>query len=190
MAIPSRQIGQSPEASLLWNISKQIERLIYQVGNLVSPVLPKLYGVFYDTTTQSATINTAVPMKFNTIDISNGVNVELDGANNPTIISVDRSGVYNFQFSSQFRRLSGGGSNRVVIWIRKNGTDIPWTSGYATVNSSGNYLIAAWNYVVELTQSDSIQLMWEQDDNIAMEAVPATTHPAIPSVILTVTQVN
>jgi hypothetical protein len=28
MAIPSKQIGQSAEANLLWQISKQLERLI------------------------------------------------------------------------------------------------------------------------------------------------------------------
>jgi hypothetical protein len=28
MAIPSKQIGQSVEANLLWQISKQLERLI------------------------------------------------------------------------------------------------------------------------------------------------------------------
>jgi hypothetical protein len=28
MAIPSRQIGQSTQANLLWQISKQLERLI------------------------------------------------------------------------------------------------------------------------------------------------------------------
>ena len=32
MAIPSRQIGQSVEANLLWQISKQLEQLIKVVG--------------------------------------------------------------------------------------------------------------------------------------------------------------
>ena len=34
MAIPSRPIGQGPEAELLWNISKQMEQLIRAVGAL------------------------------------------------------------------------------------------------------------------------------------------------------------
>lgn len=34
MAIPSRPIGQGPEAELLWNISKQMEQLIGAVGAL------------------------------------------------------------------------------------------------------------------------------------------------------------
>lgn len=33
MAIPAKQIGQSVEANLLWNISKQLEQLIKVVGS-------------------------------------------------------------------------------------------------------------------------------------------------------------
>ena len=32
MAIPSKQIGQSTESNLLWQISKQLEQLIKVVG--------------------------------------------------------------------------------------------------------------------------------------------------------------
>lgn len=35
MAIPSRPIGQDPQSQLLWNISKQMEQLIGQVGAVV-----------------------------------------------------------------------------------------------------------------------------------------------------------
>ena len=36
MAIPSRPIGQGPQAELLWNISKQLEQLIGLVGKLAT----------------------------------------------------------------------------------------------------------------------------------------------------------
>lgn len=45
MAIPSRQIGQSAEANLLWNISKQLEHLIKVVSQ----------GNVYPTTTSTST---------------------------------------------------------------------------------------------------------------------------------------
>jgi hypothetical protein len=35
MAIPSRPIGQDPQSQLLWNISKQLEKLIQVIGQLV-----------------------------------------------------------------------------------------------------------------------------------------------------------
>jgi UDP-N-acetylmuramoylalanine-D-glutamate ligase len=34
MAIPSKQIGQSAEANLLWQISKQLEHLIKVTGSV------------------------------------------------------------------------------------------------------------------------------------------------------------
>jgi len=36
MAIPARPIGQDPQSQLLWNISKQMEQLIGQVGAVVT----------------------------------------------------------------------------------------------------------------------------------------------------------
>ena len=45
MAIPSKQIGQSAEANLLWQISKQLERLIQVIGA----------GNTYPTTTTTTT---------------------------------------------------------------------------------------------------------------------------------------
>jgi hypothetical protein len=35
MAIPSQQIGWSQKAKLLWNISKQLEKLTQVAGNVV-----------------------------------------------------------------------------------------------------------------------------------------------------------
>lgn len=49
MAIPSRPIGQDPQSQLLWNISKQMEQLIAQVGAVVKNTAPS-------TTTTTTTI--------------------------------------------------------------------------------------------------------------------------------------
>ena len=40
MAIPSRPIGQDPVSQQLWNISKQMEQLIAQVGAVVKNTAP------------------------------------------------------------------------------------------------------------------------------------------------------
>jgi len=55
MAIPSRPIGQDPQSQLLWNISKQMEQLIAQVGAVVKNTAPS-------TTT---TTTTAAPKELN-----------------------------------------------------------------------------------------------------------------------------
>ena len=55
MAIPSRPIGQDPQSQLLWNISKQMEQLIGQVGALVQLSTPSTTTT---TTTVAATTTT------------------------------------------------------------------------------------------------------------------------------------
>jgi hypothetical protein len=52
MAIPSRPIGQDPQSQLLWNISKQMEQLIGQVGAVVRNTA----GLTTSTTTTTTTV--------------------------------------------------------------------------------------------------------------------------------------
>ena len=151
------------------------------------------YGAFQDTTTQTAaSINTAYSVKLNRTDLSNGVSVVNDGSSNPTRITLANTGIYNIQFSLQLEKTGGSGNMIADIWIRKNGVNIPSTTGKVVLTGSANAspIVAAWNYVLDLAAGDYIQLMWStSNDNVVIKAAPATSpHPSIPSVILTVTQ--
>lgn len=143
------------------------------------------YGSFYDTTTQTAAaINTAYAMTFNTIDLSVGVT-----RGSPTSrIYVDRPNVYNIQFSAQLDKTAGG-AGLIWIWLRKNGVDVPDSAGQVRVQGNNAELLAAWNYLIQLNAGDYIEIMWEVDDtSVQILYDPATAvHPAVPSVILTVT---
>lgn len=143
------------------------------------------YGSFYDTTDQTAAvINTAYPMTFNTTDLSFGVT-----RGSPTSrIFVDRANVYNIQFSAQFIN-TGGGAHRVWIWLRKNGTNVPDSATVVRIEGNNTEDVAAWNFLLQMNAGDYFELMWEVDNTgISLFADPATAvHPAIPSVILTVT---
>ena len=151
-----------------------------------TPQLERLrYGSFYDTTDQTAAvINTAYAMTFNSTDISQGVYI-----GSPTSrVYVDTHNVYNIQFSAQLINTAGGAHN-AWIWLRKNGTDV--TNSATTVRVQGNNteLVAAWNFLLPMNAGDYFELMWEVSDlSVSLFADPATAvHPAIPSVILTVT---
>lgn len=143
------------------------------------------YGSFYDTTTQTAAvINTAYAMTFNTTDLSLGVT-----RGSPTSrIYVDRPNVYDVQFSAQLDKTSGG-DGLIWIWLRKNGVNVPDSAGQLRVQGNNSELLAAWNYLVQLNAGDYIELMWEVDDTSVQILYDTATavHPAIPSVILTVT---
>jgi hypothetical protein len=143
------------------------------------------YGSFYDTTDQTAAvINTAYAMTFNTTDLSFGVT-----RGSPTSrISVDRPNIYNIQFSAQFIN-TGGGAHRAWVWLRKNGTNVPDSATVLRFQGNNTEDVAAWNFLLQMNAGDYFELMWEVDNTgVSLHADPATAiHPAIPSIILTVT---
>ena len=158
-----------------------------------NPPASGYYGAFQDNTSQTAaSINTAYAVKLNTTDLTNGVSVVNDGSSNPTRITLANTGIYNIQFSLQLEKTGGSGNMIADIWIRKNGVDIPSTTGKVVLTGSANAspVVAAWNYVLDLAAGDYIQLMWATSNtNVEIVAAVATApHPAIPSAILTVTQ--
>jgi hypothetical protein len=144
------------------------------------------YGSFYDTTTQTAAaINTAYAMTFNSTDLTQGVTL-----GSPTSrVYVDTVNTYNIQFSAQIVNTSGGGAHRIWIWLRKNGADVPNTTTVVRVQGSNSEAVAAWNFLLEMNQGDYFELMWAADNTgVQLQTFAASGfYPAVPSVILTVT---
>lgn len=179
-------LDQAPPAAT----QEQIAALQEQITALQQMPPPKQsrnprYGSFYDTTTQTAAvINTAYAMTFNTSDLSSGVTI-----GTPTSrIYVDTPNVYNVQFSAQVDRTAGG-VGLVWVWLRKNGVNVPDSSGQIRIQGNNAEVLAAWNYVIQLNAGDYIELMWEVDDTsvILLAEAASAIHPSVPSVILTVT---
>jgi len=143
------------------------------------------YGYFYDTTTQTAAvINTAYGMTFNTVGFQRGVTI-----GSPTSrIYTDRQGIYNIQFSAQLDKTSGG-TAFIYIWLRVNGVDVPNSASQIRIQGNNAEIVAAWNFVEQFNAGDYFELMWSTDDtSCQILASPAVAPvPAIPSVILTVT---
>ena len=143
------------------------------------------YGTFIDTTTQTpAVINTAYPITYSTTVEAFGVSVD------PTFrsrIVVSRAGVYNFQFSAQLDKATGGVAN-TWFWFRKNGVDIANSASHVVINGTNDQKVAAWNYLVTFRAGDYFELVWSADSTAAqvhyVAAVPPV--PATPSVIMTV----
>lgn len=154
--------------------------------NSAVPILH--YGSFYDTTTQTAaTINTAYAMSFNNTAEENGVYI-----GSPTSrVYVQNTGVYNIQFSVQLDKTSGATGN-VYIWLDIDGSTVADTGSTVALQGTAARLIAAWNFVVSLDAGQYIRLMWSTDDTgiRLLRNTSVSPCPAIPSVILTVTQVN
>jgi hypothetical protein len=145
------------------------------------------YGSFYDTSNQTITIaNQIKAMTYNTTDISQGVSIE-----NNSEITISNAGIYNVQFSAQLHNNGGGGNNSEVnIWLSKNNTDIDWTNTRVAVNTNSPYVVASWNFFVTANANDYFEIMWSSNNtSVGLDFLAAGSHPAIPSVILTVNKI-
>ena len=170
--------------------ANQIAELAQQVSLLsqAPPVEQKKsprYGTFYDTTTQAAAaINTAYGVTFDSTDLSFGVSIGTPASR----IYVDSEGVYNFQFSLQLDKVSGG-VGLFYLWARINGVDQANSATQIRIQGNNAESVAAWNFVYKMTAGDYLELMWAVDttDITIQTFAAAPPVPGIPSAILTVT---
>ena len=147
------------------------------------------HGSFWDTSDQTNTISVVRAMRLNSSDVSNcGVYVESESK-----IYVTRAGVYNLQFSAQIKTTSNQ-TNAVDIWLSKNGVAVEDTNTQFFAPDRRGIYIASWNFLVSLEAGEYVELMWySADRNLYLSGLPAQTDlgiPAVPSLILTLTQVG
>ncbi len=130
-------------------------------------------------------------MSFNTTDITNGVSIS--GSTNPfnTYIKTQNAGVYNIQFSAQLDKTDSG-ADEIVIWLRKNGTDLTDTATSITLTGNNDKQVAAWNWFVNSAANDYYQIIWSSADiDLRLFAEAASGgHPGIPSVIATANRID
>jgi hypothetical protein len=142
-------------------------------------------GLFFSTTDQPiVSANVAQPIDFPLEYLNNAVYVN---AGTDSRIYVDIPGVYNFQFSGQL--LSGSSSaKQVYIWIRRNTTDIGYSTHQYTLSGSNTHLNISWNFNIDLDEGEYIEMRWTADNaNVVLEATaPTAPHPGMPSAVMAV----
>lgn len=153
--------------------------------------LPLYYGSFSDTTSQAiATINTPQAVSFNTTNTANGVTI-----GSPTSrIMFANSGQYQFNVSMQFQSTNASSKN-IYTWARVNGTNVANSGRLNTISGSGTALVNIRNMSLTIQANQYVELiMASNSTDVSMYHQVAQTSPftmpAIPSVILTVNQVN
>ena len=167
-------------------------------GNVTaSPYIPgsivdfKFGSAHQTTTLTNVDVGAGMAISFDVLDTSNGLDIESDGEN-PTYIVLDTTAIYNVQFSAQLNKNGGGAAAiDVYIWLRLNDVDIPATNTRVTIQGPNSYTVAAWNFFVDITAGDHLQLMWASTNaNAEIAALTPTIGPAVPAVILTVNQIS
>jgi hypothetical protein len=148
------------------------------------------HGAFYDDSDQFFS-GQPQAMRMNSSSPENcGVFVDEE---TQTKIFVTRNGVYNLQFSAQIRS-DINQTKEMDIWLAKNGEAVPNSNTQFFAPDRKGIYIAAWNFVVPMKDGDFLELMWySADEKIFLSNLdekPELGIPAVPSLILTLTQVG
>ena len=149
----------------------------------------KYYGAFYHTETVELTsATTAYSVPLNSTAETLGVSVVSNSR-----ITVDNAGVYNIQFSLQLDKTDAG-HDLVNVWLSKNNANVAWSNTqFEVVGGSGKY-VAALNFVITLAANDYVELKVQSPDThmriVASGTQTTPDRPAIPSSIVTITQVS
>ena len=143
-------------------------------------------GLFYSTTDQTAAVaNTGYPVEFEITYLGSGVSVVSD-----TRITVSADGIYNFQVTLNTEHTNSSTAT-VWTWINKNGTDVPYGGQVTSVKGAGAHA-AYWNFSIDLTAGQYIEMYWATDDTALslQSTAPTSPHPGIPSAIVAVSFVS
>lgn len=149
------------------------------------------YGAFSSDQDQTATVNTATLMTFNTTDFANDVSIS------SSQITVVNAGIYNLQFSAQFQNTDTAFQD-VYIWLRQNGVDIPGSTGFISVPNrhagTDGHSIIGWNYFLNMAAGDYVEIYWSVPNaavtiqHLAASGTP--TKPSTQSVVATLSFVS
>lgn len=144
-------------------------------------------GLFFNTADQFFAVpNTAYPVVFNQTYLHNAVDLT---SSTRAVIGV--SGIYNFQYTGQVLS-SSSSAKTIYIWIRRNGTNIGYTTRATTVAANSQYSPVTWNFDIDMQAGDYLELMASVTDiDLHLESETASGgHPGIPSSVLTVNYIS
>jgi len=195
--LPAAPTEYSPE--FIEQYSNILRLYFNQLDNLTGVVLGESggrfirfpYGAFSSDQDQTATVNTATLMTFNTTDFANEVSIS------SSQITVVNAGIYNLQFSVQFQNTDTAFQD-VYIWLRQNGVDIPGSTGFISVPNrhagTDGHSIIGWNYFLNMAAGDYIEIYWSVPNaavtiqHLAASGTP--TKPSTQSVVATLSFVS
>lgn len=138
------------------------------------------YGLFYDLNDQSASINTANPIRFDTPVIEQGVRIV-----DTNKVTFDRAGKFSFTLTAQIENADSQAHN-FWIWGRINNVDIPNSlTRYSVPSSHGGLsgaVVVERSYFGPMAVGQYIQVMWMTDNaQVTFQYNPVSASPARPA---------
>ena len=137
----------------------------------------------YHTASISATQNVSGSFIYSTVATSSGMSV-VSGSR----LTFANTGIYNIQFSVQVNTPTN--NTNVYIWFKRNGVNIANSATQIDFGTT-NYGVAAWNFADTFNSGSYAEIAYQSDQSTTQFLYAGATGniPAIPSIIVTVTQV-
>ena len=118
---------------------------------------PQPYGSFSSSSSQTVTgVNVTTIISYSTTEASSQT-YHTNGK-----IYVQATGTYRVLYSLQMDTTSGG-AQRVIIWLRKNGTNVDRSSSQFTIANNGEN-VATCEYIISLLAGDYVEIAFQSPD--------------------------
>ena len=140
-------------------------------------------GLFFNTADQTiAAANTAYPVVYNQTYLNNAVSLSTSSR-----ILIGVGGIYNFQYSGQIQSTNSS-SKDVFLWIRRDGTDIGYSTRAYSISGSNAYAPVAYSFDIDMQVGEYLELMVSASDTTVQLAAETASspHPGIPSSVMSV----
>jgi hypothetical protein len=151
------------------------------------------YGQFWSNVSQTVALpQTEYRFAFNNSDPTSNVTLGT-GASNSRII-INQTGIYNIQFSAQIdKNPVGSSTSSAYIWFKKNGTAIPDSAGFSTIDNTVQDVLS-WNILANVANvGDYYEIAYAATHTyVSFPTIAGNVtvgYPASPSIIVTVTPV-
>lgn len=157
---------------------------------LVRPSIPPAYDYASYSSTVDQTLaaaNTSYPVTFNTTEVEHGITL-VSGSR----ITASQAGLYLVGISLQATS-SNASSSTVYAALSKNGTAIARTGLALTIKANGDTKLLVTTFAVSLQAGDYVEIIWGSSTTsmiLDYIASPWAGFPAIPSALITVSQIQ
>jgi len=147
------------------------------------------YGMFYDTTNQTATdVDTPYGITWNSTAYSN--NISIDGTD-ASKLNFTKSGTYQVLFSATIHS-ENASAKHIYFFPRIDGTDIDGSTMMHSLDTNNNRKVVTRGGIFQIDAGSYLQAMWATDDtDLDMHPVTGLSFaPDIPSATITITEVS
>ena len=108
-------------------------------------------------------------------------------------IMIKQSGMYLIIAAPQIGKAKGTRSRWIDFWVRVNNVDVPHSNIRRVITDSQEKDVIPLNVVMPLNRGDALNIMMSgetEDDGLGIEAIEPDGEPAIPSIIVTILQLD